>query len=337
VIGSRRAYRRPYFFEIFSAAQIVVVYLIIAMRGPAIGKLVNDDMIVTVIAVTILTLAGLAVRGAVEAARGRGRRFLRSIANAGWMTDTVRLIIGNAFLIGVYGAIKLVVPIYNGRLYDEQLWKIDSAMFGGYSPVIFVLSAFSNPHVLQFFDASYARIFLVSLNIAYVYFMSHPSRRLRIAFADGNMALWCVGAWLYLLVPSLGPAYVFPDLWLVYRQWQPVTNQLHATLIANYEGMLRIKRGAGATVFLLYGVAAFPSLHVAFQTFMFVWMRRLWISAQVLFGFFTVLILLGSMITGWHYLIDGIAGIVMAVACYAVAARGWRIDEWTRLRDAIRR
>ena len=43
--------------------------------------------------------------------------------------------------------------------------------------------------------------------------------------------------------------------------------------------------------------------------YVFLWLRRLWTWGQVMFGFFVLAILLGSMVTGWHYLIDGLAGI----------------------------
>ena len=40
---------------------------------------------------------------------------------------------------------------------------------------------------------------------------------------------------------------------------------------------------------VVYGIAAFPSMHVAFQTFVFLWMRRLWIYGQLVFGVFLLM------------------------------------------------
>jgi hypothetical protein len=47
------------------------------------------------------------------------------------------------------------------------------------------------------------------------------------------------------------------------------------------------------------------------------WMRGRW---RLLFGVITLIIFLGSIITGWHYLIDSIAGIILAVICYLAIA-----------------
>ena len=140
-----------------------------------------------------------------------------------------------------------------------------------------------------------------------------------------------------MLVPSLGPAYFFPDIWIPIRESMHVSNAFHAALIQNYQNMLQLMRTGSAKVTYLYGVAAFPSLHVAFQTFVFFWMRRLWISGQVLFGAFTLIILIGSMITGWHYLVDGLAGMALAGLSYCIPASRWRIRRWATLRDVIRR
>jgi hypothetical protein len=337
VNGSRRVYRRPYFFEVFAAAHFIFILIMVAWRGPNIMEPIWRNVGASVWGLFSEGLMGVILRGLYDLVRGKGRLFIRSIANVGWLTDSVRLLIFASLLVGVYGAIKLVVPIYHPALYDQALWELDRAMFGGYAPVVFTLNVFSSPRVLTFFDAAYAKIFFTSLGVAFTFFMSHPSRRIRIAFADGNAALWIIGAWLYMLVPSIGPAYFFPDIWMAVRDLTPITNSMHRVLMINYQNVLKLKKGIEVPIVFMYGVAAFPSLHVGFQTFTFFWMRRVWVSGQVLFGVFTFLIVLGSMITGWHYLIDGIAGMLLAYSCYKAASRAWNVSDWARLRAAIAR
>jgi hypothetical protein len=167
-----------------------------------------------------------------------------------------------------------------------------------------------------------------------VFFLSAPGRRLRIAFTTGNTMLWLIGAWLYMLVPSVGPAYRFPDVWLPLATSLPLTQHFQALLMRNYQAVLRLAEGVSGAgeVRLVFGIGAFPSLHVAFQTYAFLWMRRVWIYGQIVFGVFMLLILIGSVVTGWHYLIDGLAGIAMAALCYWVSFRLWRIGDWLRVR-----
>jgi membrane-associated phospholipid phosphatase len=51
----------------------------------------------------------------------------------------------------------------------------------------------------------------------------------------------------------------------------------------------------------------------------------------VLFGIFAAAIFLGSMITGWHYLVDGLAGFVLALLCWWVFWRRARMTRFLRL------
>jgi len=124
--------------------------------------------------------------------------------------------------------------------------------------------------------------------------------------------MWIAGAWLYLLVPTLGPAYRFPGVWLPLSAMLGNTQQLQRVLMTNYQHVLHNQQ-----VNILLGIAAFPSLHVAFAMLVTLWMRGRW---RLLFGVITLIIFLGSIVTGWHYLIDSIAGLLLAVLCYLTIA-----------------
>jgi len=140
-----------------------------------------------------------------------------------------------------------------------------------------------------------------------------------------------------MLIPSLGPAFRFPDVWLPFAYGLDITQHFQALLMKNYQSVLRLPRGGSVQdVQLMLGIAAFPSLHVAFQMFAFLWMRRLWIYGEIVFGIFALVILIGSVVTGWHYLIDGVAGIVLAAFAYKAAVWAWKVREWLRVRKALR-
>jgi hypothetical protein len=69
--------------------------------------------------------------------------------------------------------------------------------------------------------------------------------------------------------------------------------------------------------------------------FVFLWFRRLWLSGQVIFAIFVLMIVLGSVITGWHYLVDAYAGLLLGLVSYWPIARAYRIPRWVRLRKAL--
>jgi PAP2 superfamily. len=89
--------------------------------------------------------------------------------------------------------------------------------------------------------------------------------------------------------------------------------------MSNYQAVLSSLHGRPRPINVLFGIAAFPSLHVGFQTLAFLWMRRLTKWGGIVFGVFAGFIFIGSIVTGWHYFVDGIAGAALAWACYSAA------------------
>lgn len=305
--------RRPYFFELFTVVSFVAIAIWMAPFLPPRHWL---QALVFLPAFLGFAIAGVVIRYGLARRRGRGRAYVRVIRSRRWLTDSVRLIVFCVWSTYTYGCIKLLIPLAHPRLFDRELWNLDARLFFGYSPNVFFVSLFSHPLALKAIDWTYANVFMSSLWIASIYFLSSPRGRLRIAFMNSNVALWLIGAWLYVLVPSLGPAYRFPEVWLPLASVLGRTQFLQRLLMANYQSLLH-----HGPVNVLYGIAAFPSLHVAFVALAFFWLRRLERWGAVLFGVFTVLIFLGSVVTGWHYLIDSLAGLVLAWLCYAAASR----------------
>jgi hypothetical protein len=276
---------------------------------------------------------GIAVRSLLSLIR-RDRRYFRVVRRPGWILDTLRMMIAGGLVVTTYGWIKLVVPVLHLRFFDQQLWQLDRFLFFGMAPTTFIVEVFDTGPVLWLFDRAYAVIFGLSAFVAFSYFLSEPSRRVRIAFSNGNALLWISGAWLYVLFPSVGPAYRFPEVWLAHAQSLDVTQSVQRLLMRNFQDVIRAGRGlpVSAPINIIFGIGAFPSLHVAFQTYVFLWMRKLWTSGEVLFAVFTLVIFLGSMITGWHYLIDGLAGIAMAAACFTLFWKRARLRRFLQLR-----
>lgn len=334
-MAGRRIHPRPYFFEVFIAANLALMVALGSRHGLMVAGSIPSTITFVGIPLALQLAAGVVVRGIVAAVRGQWRAYLSHLKTNGWLTDSVRLLVFGVVLVDTYGWIKLTIPVLHPRLLDRELWELDRALFFGYSPNIFFLNLFSPHAVLRVFDWSYANIFLASMFLSFGYFLSSPSRRLRAAFLGSLAMLWMIGAWLYVLVPSLGPAYYFPDVWFAYSASLSHTQNLQAILMRNYQNFLRIRAGVSSVnINLLWGVAAFPSLHVGFQTLFFCWFRKLWLSGQVIFAVFVIMIFLGSVVTGWHYLIDAYAGLLLGVVSYWPIARAYRISDWVRLRNA---
>jgi hypothetical protein len=300
--------RRPYFFEIFTVLNFAIIQVLLwrITRAPIGTMLVTFVSLVPLFVVQ--ALIGIGIRLAF--ARAKRQEYAAVIRSRRWISDSARIILFNALSVHVYGWIKLSIPLLHSQLFDSQLWNVDRAIFFGHSPNIFFLDLFSTS--LRFFDWTYANVFIASINIASIYFLSDARERVRIGFMNSNTLMWIAGAWLYMIVPSLGPAYRFPGVWLPLSAVLANTQQLQRVLMTNYQHVLRLEQAN-----VLLGIAAFPSLHVAFEMLVTLWMRGRW---RLLFGLITVIIFLGSLITGWHYLIDSIAGVALAVLSYLAIA-----------------
>ena len=326
-----RVHWRPRGYELVIVANLLLIHALMMRNTNAVLTTLPLTLLVAVPSVGLQGAVGVLIRLVIGYFRGNAGAYLREIRKPAWILESVRLVIGAAMVLHVYGWIKLAVPLLHPRLFDQQLWDLDRSIFFGISPNIFFLNLFSGDIALRTVDVTYAFVFGTGLAVAIGYFVSSPSKRLQVAFISGHTIMWFAGAWLYVLVPALGPAYRFPDVWLQYTQQLHITQGLQATLWQNYANTLKIPHGGRQPVNIMLGIAAFPSMHMAFQSFIFLWFRRLWTWGEVLFAIFVLMIFLGAMITGWHYLIDLIAGLLLAWLAWFATSRRYRILRFTHL------
>lgn len=334
----RTTLHRPYFFEVFAVANLLFIQLLLLPVTPAvIRSLPQDALMLTPVFLAELA-TGVIVRLVVGLFDGTARDYLRTLATPAWIADTIRLIVFAVVTTHTYAWIKLMIPFIHPHLFDQQLWNFETSLLGGYSPSVFVLTLFANPRLIGLIDWTYGPVFILTMNIAYAFFLSSPSRRLRVVFTNSNAVLWLAGAWLYVALPTLGPAYAFPAPWARYAPWLPDARMLQLTLLNNYR--LVLSRSAPGTVNVLLGIAAFPSLHVAFAVFVLLWMRSMqWMprirrGGQIVFAICATIIFIGSVVTGWHYVTDSVAGIVLAWAAWAIFVKARRFRHWIALRCA---
>ena len=119
------------------------------------------------------------------------------------------------------------------------------------------------------------------------------------------LTIGLLGAFGQYLLPSGGPIF-----WerLGYGNRFAEMEILDRTMIA---GSKLWHAYQGHAVSFASGISAFPSIHVATTAWIAISFRH-WLSYAYL-----AVIFFGSIILGWHYAIDGVAGIAGALICYA--------------------
>jgi hypothetical protein len=255
-----------------------------------------------------------------------GRRHWRAVAAYGrqilswrWGFAWLRLWLAAMLMTYAYFWLKVAVPLLNRRLWDESLWRLDALLHGGASPAVFIAHGFAGTPLVALLDVWYSW-WIPSVFYTMAFFAVWPLRHVSRQFMLSCVLLWSLGAWLYLAVPALGPIYVDPAIWQPLAEDLPRARAGQQALWDNYGKMI-----AGRETGVLHqfnptrGIAALPSLHVAAHALFALWSRRVAPRLYVPFLIATLLTFLGSLVTGWHYAVDGYLGILLAWCCYRLA------------------
>lgn len=322
-----RVFRSLHFFEVWLLGMVALMHILFLVNGWGWMAWTFKISIKLVMPLALTaTPGGVAVVAAWEGLRSRSwagvTGYLRGCLRRDWWGLTLRIWLAIVLTSHVYIWLKLNVPHLNGRLLDLWVWRMEEQLFFGYSPNRFILELFSQPPVLEAVDWSYVRVFLTGLYASFYLLPFLPSNRLRVACVTSYALLWTLGGWIHVLLPALGPCYWFPSVWAPYAEWLRNSAASQAALLDNYREMTVFRFSGELKINPMYGVAAIPSMHNASQALLAFWAMRLnrmvgllaWVSVSLLF--------FGSVITGWHYLVDAVAGILLAWGVYA-GVRRW--------------
>lgn len=261
----------------------------------------------------ILLIFGISV--VIAALRRRNRALLARDAR-----EIARCCVTLAIVFAVAFLLKSFIYIINPRVYDQQLFALDRVLHFGHSPTLFFVALFNQPAFLNFMDIYYTYVdyvlFLFGTSAMYALL---DSRR-RMQFGAAFVLMWIASTVLYLVVPSWGPAFSATQLVEPALQFMPRTRWLQAQIYRELSSLVRAPMAPRVVYF--GSVAAFPSLHVAYVTLLAIAARHV-----ARFGFAIAIIAvalmqIGSVITGYHFMIDGYAGIAIAAGSWWLGSVG---------------
>ncbi len=214
-----------------------------------------------------------------------------------------------------YRNLKSTIPFLRpDELFDVQLADIDRAMFLGNDPAELLhglLGTGIAAHIISTFYIAFIVFLPLSLGVALVF-----AERLRAAlFYAAALGLnWIIGAATYFLLPALGPIYFYPQWFAGLPHTE--TARLQDLLMSD-----RIAFLADPATGTPQAIAAFVSLHISISctallaSYLFGLGRRLKQALWIWLGITAV----ATVYLGWHYFIDDIAGVFVAVAALLVA------------------
>ena len=220
-------------------------------------------------------------------------------------------------VVGSYVQLRWILPVVTHRTVDAELLALDLRVFG-VEPAL-ALDAFVSPATTEWFSFFYYSYFyLIGAHIFPIAFLERDEAAL-VEFALGIIALYCVAHLLYAVVPAVGP----------YLYWKGFTHELSGD---RWYPMVRgMVDAAGAPT------DVFPSLHTAAPTYLALYsfrhrrrhvFRWTWVPTT----FIASQIVVSTMFLRWHYMIDVLAGLVLAglVSTFAPRVARWDISRRRR-------
>lgn len=314
---------RPAFFEIVAA--LFLLSVVLTLRGA--GMRLDLHAVRYTLPLVAPTLAKILVWGAALhvlwrlVRREDLREYLRGLGSLAFLAETLRIWLAAVALAFAYVWLKVCIPLLDHRTWDAELMALDRALHLGVSPTRFAVALVEgHPALVRVLDWWYGQWLFTSF-LGFGFFAMFLAPHVRRGYLASMALLWCLGAWLYLSVPALGPVYVAQG------EFDAVRPQLEGAVFTqdrlweNYQKMLAGRTGPLQSFNPSLGIAAFPSLHVAIHWLLTLWARR---CARPLFWpgvAATGLTFAGSVVTGWHYALDGWAGLLLAQACFMAAVR----------------
>jgi hypothetical protein len=248
------------------------------------------------------------------------RATLREVRRERWTRYRVAAVFGALISFYVtylaYRNLKSVVPLLRpGELFDRQLAEFDRILFGGTDPATLLHTLLGTGPQTQVLSAVYVMFigFLpLSLAVALVFSPNLPGG---LFYTTALSINWPLGAASYFLLPALGPVYAAPAGFADLPASE--ASRLQGVLLDDRFAFLSDPTAAGAA----QAIAAFASLHIsmiltaALAAHLLGLGRRLRIGLWVLLGLTTV----ATIYLGWHYVVDDLGGVAIAVAALALA------------------
>jgi hypothetical protein len=212
-----------------------------------------------------------------------------------------------------------ILPAVSPWADDARIYAFDVRVFG-FEPSV-ALDRFVSPTTTEWFAFFYFLYFLIlTVHVLPMLFGAHNAQVLG-QFAVGILLVFTTAHLLYMVVPGWGP------YWYLGGTFH---NELHG---GTFWALVREAVDAGGAQ-----KDIFPSLHTAGPTFLAIFSfrhRKLlpYKYTWPVIGFFATQIIIATLFLRWHYLVDVLAGLVLASSAAVIGDHiaDWEIAKRTRL------
>jgi hypothetical protein len=220
-----------------------------------------------------------------------------------------------ATLLGTFFQLREILPAVSPWSMDARIYAFDLRVFGVEPSVFF--DRYVNQTTTEWFAFFYFLYFLVlSIHVLPVLFWLRDDQAVA-RFGTGFLMIFLTAHLLYMVVPGYGP------YWYLHDTFQ---HELHGP---TFWPLVRETVDAGGAQ-----KDIFPSLHTAVPTFIAILSFRVrrYIPFKYtwpVMAFVATQIIIATLFLRWHYLVDVVAGLILATTA---AFLGPYIADWEMVR-----
>jgi len=246
------------------------------------------------------------------------------ILTPGRISNGFHIFVATGFFAIGFTTLKSNIPKVNPFSWDETFMEMDRWMHFGTLPHEILAPLFQYPLVTFVMNFTYNAWFFMLMGFYLWQGFRDRDTPLRQRFFIAYFMCWALGTnVLGTIFSSAGPCFygrLLPgsDPYAGLMAYLKATDAIYPIWAIGTQDMLwdSYVTSAGA----ISGISAMPSMHVGTSVTFFLCARASgirWLSW--LCGIFAVAILLGSVLLGWHYAVDGYAGALIALFCWWIA------------------
>ena len=219
--------------------------------------------------------------------------------------------------ISTFASYKQAIPYFRDFGWDYHFMALDRIVHFGRHPWEIFGFILHNDTLLLFLDKVYMTWFLFL--VFFSLWMGWSKRRnLRNVFFISTIVVWSVfGSVLGTVFYSAGPCY-YQEVVGLPDPYSPLMERLHEVhekqfmwAIFNQNGLWEAKMAGKWLPF--GGISAMPSVHVAMAMVFALTLVAVNPILGIVGFLYVGLIQTGSVVLGWHYAVDGYAGIILTM------------------------
>jgi membrane-associated phospholipid phosphatase len=209
-------------------------------------------------------------------------------------------------ILVLFNSLGDIIPSLWGRTFDAVLIRTDVALFGCH-PTLW-MEKLINPLLTALLQLVYISYYFMPLSLGALLIAKHRDRELDEAMF-GIVLCFYLSYVGYLFVPAIGPRFTLAHLQTMDLQAGPITQSIQGILNSLEHNK----------------TDAFPSGHtaIALMSLYYAWKHREKTLSLILLPLVSMLIF-STVYLRYHYVIDVIAGVLLAILTITLAPRAYR-------------